>query len=230
MQSKSTIYKTFNSIAKRYDLLNRILTLGLDTLWRRKLAKRVPKNTITLLDLATGTGDQIISILKRRKAVRKVFGLDLSEKMLQRAYEKIARYRFYSKVTFLHASSTAVPLDDTRMDCITVSFGMRNFDEQQKALQEMYRLLKPGGKLLILEFFQPSKKVAPIFQFFMKKIAAPIGKFISRDPNAYQYLFESIENYYRPDEFEALVKKCGFSSARTSNLFLSIVNLIEVTK
>lgn len=127
MQSKQSIYKTFNKIANRYDFINRILTFGLDLLWRRSLTKRVPKENINILDLATGTGDQIISILKRRKNVTKIFGLDLSEKMLQKAYKKIARTPFYTKVTFLHAMCTQVPLDDGKIDCITLSFGMRNF-------------------------------------------------------------------------------------------------------
>lgn len=227
---KRTIYQTFNSIANRYDFLNRLLTLGLDCLWRRSVTRRIPKTNINVLDLATGTGDQIISILKRRKKIHKVFGLDLSQEMLKKAYEKIARHSFYPKVTFLHASSSQVPLDDERIDFITVSFGMRNFDKQEQALLEMKRLLKPGGKALILEFFRPHKNIAPLFQFFMKKIALPISRLISRDKNAYTYLFESINSYHSPYEFQKIIKKCGFSSSRKKNLFFSIVNLIEITK
>ena len=170
MENKTDCPISFDTIANRYDFLNRFLTFGLDTFWRRRLSKKIPATAKTLLDLATGTGDQIVSMLKRKKNIHKVFGLDISEEMLKRAYKKIASYPFYHKVTFLHCPCTDIPLDDSRIDCITLSFGMRNFARQQSALQEMYRLLKPKGKLLILEFFPPHKRIAPLFNFFMKKM------------------------------------------------------------
>jgi len=207
----------FDNISGKYDFLNRFLSLGIDKLWRRKLIKLVrahkPKN---VLDIATGTAD--LAILASNY-VDTVTGVDISEGMLAVGREKINK-KGIKTVTLAYGDSEDLPFADATFDAITVAFGVRNFENTEKGLREMYRVLKPGGGVFILEFSRPRKfPVKQAYFFYFNNVLPRWGKLVSKDTAAYTYLPESVKAFPDGEVFTALLKKCGFNE--TNFKFLS---------
>ncbi len=217
----------FNSIAPTYDSINRILSFGRDRVWRKKLTNHIPhQKNLKILDLATGTADQIISFFSNPKLlIQKVVGLDLSQEMLEIAKKKIKEKPYQDKVQFLNASAEKIPLLQNSFDVATLSFGIRNMPNPQKALLEIHRILKQNGKCLILEFSLPPKPIQPFYLFYLRKILPRIGGFLSKSMNAYRYLNETIESFPSGNAFAHLLKQAGFSKIELHPMALGAVTL-----
>lgn len=209
---KQEVQQMFDNISKRYDFLNHFLSLGIDHLWRKKAVKSLgevaPKK---ILDIATGTGDFAIASLKLNPTA--VVGLDLSEGMLEVGREKMKRKGFDDRITMIQGDSENLPFEDGEFDGLTVGFGVRNFENLEQGLSEMLRVVRPGGKLVILEFSKPKKfPVKQSFQFYSKYIIPMLGKRISKDESAYAYLPESVEAFPEGQNFIDILTKVGYKN------------------
>lgn len=219
---KEQVAEMFNNISKKYDFLNHFLSLGIDILWRKKAIKMLkkdhPKN---ILDIATGTGDFAIEALTLKPD--KVIGVDISEGMLNVGKEKLKRKRLEDKIELRMGDSEKLLFDDNKFDAVIVSFGVRNFENLEKGLADMYRVLKPGGKTVILEFSRPSKfPVRNIYNFYFKAILPRIGKLVSKDRAAYTYLPESVQAFPNGSDFLNVLEKVGFKNTKCRSLTLGI--------
>lgn len=204
-EEKRNVWQLFNKIAPYYDLINRILSFGIDRLWRRRMARFV-RNGDTVLDIATGTGDVVSSILKERK-VELVVGIDRAENMLSKARKKIKDRR----ITFLMADGMRLPFKDRSFDAVTISFGIRNMSNPMLCLSECYRVLKEKGRIIILEFSLPEDRVVRfIYLFYLRRILPFMGRMISGDRHAYRYLNRTIELFPYGDKFLDMLKGIGF--------------------
>ncbi len=204
----------FDDIAHRYDFLNHTLSLGIDKIWRKRLIKVLLKNNPeTVLDIATGTGDLAIALAKKNRSV-KITGADISDKMLAVAKEKIAKRNLSERIEFTKTSSEELPFPDSSFDAAMVAFGVRNFYNPQQGLSQICRVLKPGGKIYVLEFTMPkSWPVKNLYRFYFHKILPLIGKKVSGHNNAYTYLPESVEAFAEREDFIELLHKSGFTNA-----------------
>jgi demethylmenaquinone methyltransferase / 2-methoxy-6-polyprenyl-1,4-benzoquinol methylase len=231
--SKTTqVGKMFDNIAPYYDFLNRFLSLGIDTLWRKKaidqLATLQPR---TVLDVATGTADVAIEMSKRLKSVEKIVGFDLSKEMLEIGKTKIAARNLGSLIELKQGDSENLPFADASFDAITVAFGVRNFENLEKGIAEMQRVLKPGGKLVVLEFSRPT--IFPfkqLFNSYFKYVLPQIGRLTSKDPRAYSYLYESVQAFPDGNNFLSILSKNGFNSNEWKPLSLGICSIYCGTK
>lgn len=217
-KKRETISSMFDSIAPTYDLLNHILSFGIDVSWRKKLVKAVSKHTELskshILDLACGTADVSIALYNKGA---KVTGADISEQMLKIAVEKCQKEGI-GDIDFILADAYRLPFDSDTFDAITISFGIRNFDKRESCINELYRVLKKGGVLAILEFSIPKNKLWKwIYSFYFKRILPTIGRMISKQKWAYRYLpessfsFPSRENFCRELE-QGNFTKCQYKS------------------
>lgn len=222
----------FNNIAANYDFLNHFLSLGIDILWRRKAVRILRKSFLEkklsraprLLDVATGTGDFAIETVKLNP--EKVTGVDISEKMLAAGKEKIKKLVLENKIELLLADSEALPFAENSFDAITVGFGVRNFENLEKGLSEMHRVLQQDGSAVILEFSQPEKfPVKQLYHFYFKNILPLAGKIISKDNRAYAYLPESVSAFPHGKAFLEIMKKTGFRNLRQIPLSFGIASL-----
>lgn len=231
--SRKTISEMFDAISPTYDRANRILSLGLDLYWRRALSHQLPKREIShVLDIATGTGDQVISILKEfPQAKFKITGVDMSPDMLELAREKVKSAVHPERTEFLLCDAGTLPFDDEAIDCITVSFGVRNFINLHHCLSEMLRVLATNGRLLILEFAMPENPIIRnIHLQYLRHIVPFLGKSISRHPTAYRYLNQTIEVFPYGKSFAALLQHIGFSRVQILPLTFGIVNIYVAEK
>ena len=207
---KMQITHMFNRISKRYDILNRIITFGIDVLWRKKvvkLLKKVKHNSV--LDLATGTGDQVIELAKLD--AKKIIGLDISPGMLEMGRLKVKKKQLDAKIEMLLGDSEALHFDDHTFDAVTIAFGVRNFENLDLGLQEIMRVLKPNGTLIILETAVPKNRFIRKFYSFYTQIIMPnIGKIFSKDRSAYQYLSDSAAIFPCGETFNNILRKNGF--------------------
>jgi demethylmenaquinone methyltransferase / 2-methoxy-6-polyprenyl-1,4-benzoquinol methylase len=224
------IREMFNAIAPEYDKLNHVFTLGIDRLWRKKLIRIVqPLKNKKVLDIATGTGDLAYDLLKKQPEF--VQGVDFSEKMVDLCKQKMKRKRMDEHFSCLRADVELLPFSDSSFDVVTIAFGIRNFQNMTGSLNEIYRVLKPQGTLVILEFFHSKfAKRNVLYKFYMKKLMPFIGKYISGHPWAYRYLFESIQRFYSEDEFQILLKNNNFSNVRKIKLAFGIAFIIVCRK
>lgn len=205
----------FDNISHRYDFLNHFLSLGIDKGWRRRairiLGEYHPK---AILDIATGTGDFAIASLKLNPD--KVVGLDLSEGMLKVGREKMVRKKLDHIIEMVQGDSENLPFSDNSFDGLTVGFGVRNFENLEKGLGEMLRVLRPGAPAIILEFSKPKRfPVKQSFNFYSKYIIPKIGRSISKDEKAYSYLPESVEAFPEGQAFIDIMKKVGYTNIRS---------------
>ena len=223
--SKENIYLIFNQIALTYDKINKILSLGVDRVWRKALCRHIPQNLpLTILDLATGTGDQAFEILKKRP-LASVTGADKAKKMLDIAFKK-AESNSIKNIHFIEADAANLPFEDSVFDYITLSFGIRNFSSLEDSIMEILRVLKNRGSLLILEFGVPKNIIMrSCYFFYLRKILPKIGGFLSQHYQAYKYLNESIEEFPSGDSLCHLLKKNGFDEVKYTSLSFGIVNL-----
>jgi demethylmenaquinone methyltransferase/2-methoxy-6-polyprenyl-1,4-benzoquinol methylase len=220
MTTKAESPALFDRIAATYDTVNRILSFGIDSLWRKRVVQRLPQGDV--LDLACGTGELALAIA-RRDGVR-VTGLDLSEGMLE-----VARRRTEGQsITLIHGDAQQLPLPDSSFDATTIAFGIRNVPDVPAALAEMHRVLRPGGRTFILEFSLPANRVVRALHCFYLRHALPlVGGWVSGDRAAYRYLNTTIEAFPYGEDFLGLVREAGFSDCTATPLTMGIATLYE---
>jgi demethylmenaquinone methyltransferase/2-methoxy-6-polyprenyl-1,4-benzoquinol methylase len=207
---KEEVAEMFNNISARYDFLNHFLSLGIDHLWRKKAVKQLtslkPK---VILDIATGTGDFAIACMKLNPT--EVIGLDISSGMLEVGKKKMRTKKLDDTIKMCLGDSEQIPFEANYFDALTVGFGVRNFENLEKGLAEMLRVLKPEGKAVILEFSKPKKfPIKQTFNFYSKYFIPFFGKRISKDEKAYAYLPESVAAFPEGKEFESILHKVGY--------------------
>ena len=207
---KEQVTQMFDNISGNYDDLNRVISLGIDVKWRKKVVALVAeKNPENILDIATGTGD--LAILMTSTSAKKIVGLDLSVGMLEVGKKKIATQNLSDKIEMVVGDSENIPFPDNYFDAITVSFGIRNFETLEKGLAEIYRVLKPGGIFVILETSVPTKfPYKQGYSFYTKMILPLIGKVFSKDKNAYGYLSTSAANFPFGEKLNNILRKVSF--------------------
>jgi demethylmenaquinone methyltransferase / 2-methoxy-6-polyprenyl-1,4-benzoquinol methylase len=194
--SREQIYCLFDKIAATYDILNRFFSFGLDSYWRRKLCNFLPPEPhLSLLDCATGTGEQLLTFCQKCPSIKKAIGVDFSEKMLSRAKKKITQFA-HPSIHFQKADVSALPFEDNRFDCVSITFGLRNLIDLAQGLQEMHRVLKPKGRFIALEFSLPSLRSLRALQlFYLRTWMARVGGWIAKEPSAYRYLHQTIATF-----------------------------------
>ena len=231
LSKKSQVADMFDHIAYRYDFLNRFLSAGIDIRWRKKalgfLKDSAPE---TILDVATGTADVAIMAAKILKP-RSVTGIDISEGMLEIGRKKVTTAGFSGVIELLNGDSADLPFEANSFDAVTVAFGVRNFQQLEKGLAEILRVLRPGGKLVVLEFSRPKQAVIKTFyNFYTKRVAANIGRLFSKNNCAYEYLDASIQKFPEGKDFEKIMAGAGFVNTIIKPLSLGICSIYCGTK
>jgi len=220
----------FSAIAPTYDLLNRLLSCGVDASWRQEMVSHLPKGPTRVLDLACGTGDVSIAAANRRDQAR-IFGADFSLGMLRGAPPKLVKARLTRRVCLQNASAEDLPYRDGVFDAVTIAFGIRNVVRRERALGEMRRVLKPGGKALILDFsLPPNPLVRALYGFYFHRVLPFLGGLISGNFAAYRYLPESVAGFPPREEFAAMMREAGFSPVTHQDLTLGVATLYRGTK
>jgi len=224
---KEKPWKLFDKISSTYDLINHLLSLGMDRYWRRQMVKHLPQiSNIRLLDLATGTADQLITIVKKARRGISALGIDLSHTMLRLGHKKIIDKPYSHQVTLMEGDVTNISLKNEAVDCVTMSFGIRNVCNKQQCLNECYRVLAPHGKLLFLEFSLPKFRILKAFYlFYLRHVMPHIAGLISRKQYAYRYLNQTIEAFPKSDEFCEHIKNAGFLHVKAYPLTFGIATL-----
>ncbi len=227
---KEQVATMFDNISGKYDFLNHFLSLGIDIAWRKKAIRQLkddaPKQ---ILDIATGTGDFAIEALAL--SPDKITGVDISEGMLSVGREKMIKRKLDQKIELLSGDSEALQFEDNKFDAVIVSFGVRNFENLEKGLADMYRVLKPGGKTVILEFSKPkSFPFKQLYNFYFKWVLPKIGNAISKDQAAYTYLPESVRAFPDGKLFLDILEKVGFKNTQCKVLTLGISSIYIGTK
>jgi demethylmenaquinone methyltransferase/2-methoxy-6-polyprenyl-1,4-benzoquinol methylase len=221
---REQVERMFDAISPKYDLLNRLFSMGIDQGWRRKVVRMLGEEPVGhLLDVATGTAD--LAILGSLKA-RQVTGADISEGMLKLGREKVARRGLADRVTLVQANSEQLPFPNATFDAVTVAFGVRNFEHLEQGVKDMVRVLRPGGRIFILEFSKPAK--APfkqLFRFYFHRVMPTVGKAISKDSAAYAYLPKSVDAFPEGAAFEDLMRAAGLGEVRSFALTGGIATL-----
>jgi len=212
---KEEVAEMFNNISGKYDFLNHFLSLGIDKLWRKKAIRMLREiQPARILDIATGTGDFAIESLKLNPT--EVIGVDISEGMLAMGREKMKKRGFDKLISMRLGDSEDLPFDDNYFDALTVGFGVRNFEHLEKGLAEMLRVVRPGGKLIILEFSKPRKfPVKQYYAFHSKYVIPFFGKRISKDASAYTYLPESVAAFPEGKQFEDILVSLGYKGVQS---------------
>ena len=223
---KEQVADMFNNISKTYDFLNHFLSLGIDIIWRKKAINELKKDQPKLiLDVATGTGDfafEALSILKPEK----IIGVDISQGMLDIAQQKIDKRGMGDRFEIKLGDSEKLPFSDSQFDAVTVAYGVRNFENLETGLADIQRVLKPGGKAVVLEFSKP--KVFPVkqlYKFYFNYITPGIGKLFSKDSRAYTYLPESVAAFPDGEKFTGLMDKVGFKNTKCRPLAFGICSI-----
>jgi demethylmenaquinone methyltransferase / 2-methoxy-6-polyprenyl-1,4-benzoquinol methylase len=226
LSKKEQVAAMFDNIAGRYDFLNRFLSAGTDTGWRKKaLLELKSSDPKSILDVATGTADLAI-MASRLLNPDHVTGIDISEGMLEIGREKIKQKALGNTIELLKGDSEAINFGDASFDAVTVAFGVRNFQNLEKGLSEILRVLKPGGKLVVLEFSKPSNPVIKSFYNLYMKFVAPVaGKLFSKNRKAYQYLDESIRKFPQGKEFVEVLNRLGYHQTKCKSLSLGICSI-----
>lgn len=232
MPEASAVNKMFAGIAGRYDLANHLLSGGLDFYWRHKLALLVQQcRPLRVVDLATGSGDVVFAITKTMKGAADVTGVDFCPPMLEKAEEKKRCLEknqkwepFLEKVNFVHGDCLKLPFSDGQVDVLTIAFGLRNLENRHQGLQEMRRVLrKPGGVLLVLEFSQPSAWLRPFYYIYLRWVLPVIARLATGRPEAYHYLGDTIGNFPPQAALTEEIRRAGFEKVDSRGLSFSIV-------
>ena len=230
ISKKEQVATMFNNIAYRYDFLNQLLSLGIHKGWRKKSIQLLQASQPKLiLDIATGTADFAIEAMKLNPDT--VIGVDISEGMLKLGVEKINKLGLQHKIDLKLGDSENLLFDDNTFDAITVGFGVRNFENLEKGIADIYRVLKPGGNVIILEFSKPRQfPIKQLYKFYFKYITPFIGKLFSKDSAAYTYLPESVNAFPDGDAFLTILNKAGFKEAKALILAFGIASIYIATK
>ncbi|MHB1936527.1 MAG: bifunctional demethylmenaquinone methyltransferase/2-methoxy-6-polyprenyl-1,4-benzoquinol methylase UbiE [Acidobacteriaceae bacterium] len=230
------VQSMFNGIAPRYDLLNRVLSANVDSLWWRRTARafapilRDPETAV--LDICCGTGDMTLALLRHRPAnARPVVALDFSPAMLERAKDKFSSPKFSAhRVVAMEADALHMPLPDNSIDLITTAFGFRNLANYESGLREMARVLRPGAYLGILDFHEPGGLFGKIYNFYFHHVLPRIGKILSGSSEPYEYLPQSVRRFPKPEEMLAMMRACGFTAASWTPYTFGIAGLYRAVK
>lgn len=225
--NKRGVKEMFDNIANHYDFLNHFLTLGIDIIWRKQTVKQVinKSNCHVIVDVATGTGDLAIELIKQCHP-DKLIGLDLSPAMMAKAQAKIDYHQFNHIATLQTANGEDIPLPNNYCDLLTIGFGIRNFQNPEKGLAEFYRILKPEGQLVILEFSQVKPRFLKfLFNFYTRTLLPLVGKLISKHPSAYNYLPASIQEFPAGNAFASIITKTGFNQVTFKPLTWGIATI-----
>ncbi len=227
---KEQMARMFNNISHRYDFLNHLLSLGIDKIWRKiAISFLKPLKPQFILDVATGTGDFAIQALVLNP--QKVIGVDISEGMLSMGRKKIKNLKLSQKVELCAGDSENLQFEENTFDAVTVGFGVRNFENLEKGLSEILRVMKPGAMLVVLEFSKPRKfPMRQMYNFYFKNILPGLGRLISNDKSAYTYLPESVEAFPDGTDFENILKKVGFKETACKSLTLGISSIYTARK
>jgi len=228
---KEQVATMFNNISKTYDFLNHFMSLGIDIIWRKTAIRELKNdNPKHILDVATGTGDFAFESLKILNP-EKIIGVDISQGMLDIASEKISKRKLSHKFEVRLGDSEKLLFDDNSFDAVTVAYGVRNFENLEKGLTDMFRVLKPGGKAVILEFSKPRAfPVKQLYNFYFHYITPSIGKIFSKDNSAYKYLPESVAAFPEGGEFKSLMEKVGYRNTKNRPLAFGICSIYTGTK
>jgi demethylmenaquinone methyltransferase/2-methoxy-6-polyprenyl-1,4-benzoquinol methylase len=227
---KQQVEEMFDAISPRYDFLNHALSFGIDYSWRTKVRKKVAAlGAQRVMDVATGTGDLALELMKIPGV--HVTGVDISAGMLEVGRQKISHRGFSERIVMQQADAENLPFEEASFDAITVSFGVRNFGDLPKGLGDMFRVLKPGGRLFVLEFSQPKARwFSALYWFYFKYILPVLGRLLSRSVNAYTYLPASVKAFPEGEEFSAIAKEVGYSSVTYTPLTMGICTLYDCQK
>ncbi|MGG8497279.1 bifunctional demethylmenaquinone methyltransferase/2-methoxy-6-polyprenyl-1,4-benzoquinol methylase UbiE [Tenacibaculum sp. TC6] len=227
---KEQVAQMFNNISEDYDGLNRVISLGIDVSWRKKVVKLVGKNNPKqILDIATGTGD--LALMMASLQPDRIVGLDISEGMLAVGKQKVSKANLTDKIEMVVGDSENIPFPDNTFDAITVSFGVRNFEDLDKGLTEILRVLKPGGKFVVLETSNPTKfPFKQGYKFYTNFILPVIGKIFSKDKVAYSYLSESANSFPFGEAFNNILQKNGFKNAKNLPVTFGVASIYTAFK
>ncbi len=230
-EKKQQVSKMFNNISKNYDFLNHFLSAGIDRRWRKKaiaeLKDIAPK---IILDVATGTGDLALEAERQLKP-EKIIGIDIAVKMLEIGRGKIAKRALTEIITLEEGDSEKLPFEDNTFDAVVVAFGVRNFANVENGLREMLRVLRPGGKCVILEFSKPKAfPIKQLYNFYFSTILPGIGRITSKDRKAYSYLYESVQAFPEGKDFEQLLINLGLKQTKCTVLTMGICSIYSGTK
>ena len=226
---REQVERMFDAISPKYDLLNRLFSLGIDQGWRRKVVRLVSQEPVDhLLDVATGTAD--LAIMAAPK-VGRVTGIDISEGMLAHGRVKVAKRKLENKIDLVQADSTALTFPDASFDAVTVAFGVRNFEDLERGIHEMFRVLRPNGRLFVLEFSKPQHTpMRQLFRFYFHRIMPLIGRTVSKDSEAYTYLPKSVDAFPEGPAFLEILKNAGAREATARPLTGGIATLYYARK
>ncbi len=222
---KEQVAKMFDNISKRYDFLNHFLSLGIDIYWRKRAIQRLkPEKPKHILDIATGTADFAIEALSLNPD--KVIGVDISAGMLEIGRKKLQRKKLDDRIELQMGDSERLLFEDNNFDAVIVAFGVRNFENLEKGLQDMHRVLKPGGTAVIVEFSKPTKfPFKQVYNLYFKSILPKIGKVISKDNAAYTYLPASVQAFPDGEAFQKVLQKVGFNQTTCTSLTFGICSI-----
>ncbi len=227
---KEQVTEMFDNISGNYDFMNRIMTFGIDVKWRKKVVEMVKETRPEkILDIATGTGDFAIMLAEIKP--EKIVGLDISKGMLEVGKQKVKQKGLENLIEMVLGDSENLPFEDNSFDAVTVGFGVRNFENLDKGLQEIYRVLKPGGIFVVLETSQPEKfPFKQLYNFHSKHIIPLLGKLFSKDQKAYEYLPESAEAFPYGEAFNNILKKNEFISVKNIPLLFGAASIYSAYK
>lgn len=225
------VRRMFDTIAEGYDMQNSMLSLRIDVLWRKVLARRLPQDRpITVVDVAAGTAEVSMEIARQRPKAR-ILGVDFTPAMLVVGQRKLAKRGLLSRIPLLAGDARCLPLADACADAVTISFGIRNVQERMQALTEFHRILKPGGKLLVMEFSLPDNALLRgLYRLYFDNILPPFGNWLSRTDYAYSYLKTSVYGFPGPEEFCAEIRQAGFTDVGQTPLSGGIARIHEGTR
>ncbi len=225
MPEAQAVNRFFSSIANRYDLANRVMSGGMDILWRRRLARMVAsEGPHDILDLATGSGDVAFTLARRVPTAKTIQGMDFCVPMLDEARSKLQKTGIHHvAISFEQADCHQLPLPDASVDAITIAFGLRNLEDRAQGLREMARVLRPGGCLFVLEFTHPYKWMRPFYYFYLSKIIPVVSGWITGDREAYRYLSDSVSAFPDRNQLSTEIRNAGFSTVSATPLTASIV-------
>ena len=226
---KREVEDMFDNIAPKYDLLNHVLSMKIDVLWRNTLVKWMNKDQPKeVLDVATGTGDLAIAVQRGTKA--KVVGLDLSQQMLNVGIDKIKKLNLHHEISMQKGDAENLPFESNKFDAVTVAFGVRNFENLEKGLAELRRVVKENKSVYILEFSKVEGCLGPFYMFYFKNILPQIGKLVSKDNRAYTYLPDSVNAFPFGEKMKDILLNTGFKKVEYKKLSLGIATIYKATK